>query len=170
MWSINDREPPYDWRNQPEFRGQFEKTGRDGRQTAGAAKSLEGSVAQTKSRQERFEESFIQLVEMVSHIDHRVDRLELARQSDDERWRRFAEANALLVQMIRNHEERLDSLAESDGRLRESDKRRDAKFAEMLETHRRTEERLDAFIVMLERYISEGRNGDGGGTKNNEER
>lgn len=35
--------------------------------------------------------------------------------------------------------------------------------AVMVETHRRTEEKLDAFIGVLERYISEGRNGKGGG-------
>lgn len=35
--------------------------------------------------------------------------------------------------------------------------------AVMAETHRHTEERLDAFIGVLERYISEGRNGKAGG-------
>lgn len=35
--------------------------------------------------------------------------------------------------------------------------------AAMLDTHRHTEERLGAFIGVLERYISEGRNGKGGG-------
>ncbi len=109
----------------------------------------------------KFEEmikTHVELMEMVGNVDHRVDRLESARVEDDDRWRRFAEANALLVQMIRNHEERLDMSVESDQRL-------DAKFEEMMETHRHTEQRLDAFITMLERYISEGRNGNGGGTK-----
>ncbi len=35
--------------------------------------------------------------------------------------------------------------------------------AVMAETHRHTEEKLDAFIDVLERYISEGRNGRGNG-------
>jgi hypothetical protein len=35
--------------------------------------------------------------------------------------------------------------------------------AVMADTHRHTEEKLDAFIGVLERYISEGRNGKGGG-------
>ena len=35
--------------------------------------------------------------------------------------------------------------------------------AAMLDAHKHTEERLDAFIGVLERYISEGRNGKGGG-------
>lgn len=35
--------------------------------------------------------------------------------------------------------------------------------AAMLDTHRHTEEKLDAFIGVLERYISEDRNGKGGG-------
>jgi hypothetical protein len=35
--------------------------------------------------------------------------------------------------------------------------------AVMLDTHRHTEERLDAFIGVLERYISEGRNGRSNG-------
>jgi 3-phenylpropionate/cinnamic acid dioxygenase small subunit len=34
--------------------------------------------------------------------------------------------------------------------------------AAMLDTHRHTEENLDAFIGVLERYISEDRNGKGG--------
>ncbi|HEY0376310.1 MAG TPA: hypothetical protein VGC87_05070 [Pyrinomonadaceae bacterium] len=34
-------------------------------------------------------------------------------------------------------------------------------LAAMLETHRHTEEKLDAFRGVLERYISEGRNGGG---------
>jgi uncharacterized coiled-coil protein SlyX len=35
--------------------------------------------------------------------------------------------------------------------------------AAMLETHKHTEEKLDAFIRVLERYISEGRNGNSDG-------
>jgi septal ring factor EnvC (AmiA/AmiB activator) len=35
--------------------------------------------------------------------------------------------------------------------------------AVMVDTHRHTEERLDAFIGVLERYISEGRNGKADG-------
>jgi 3-phenylpropionate/cinnamic acid dioxygenase small subunit len=35
--------------------------------------------------------------------------------------------------------------------------------AVMADTHRHTEEKLDAFIGVLERYISEGRNGRGSG-------
>jgi 3-phenylpropionate/cinnamic acid dioxygenase small subunit len=35
--------------------------------------------------------------------------------------------------------------------------------AVMADTHRHTEEKLDAFIGVLERYISEGRNGKGHG-------
>jgi uncharacterized coiled-coil protein SlyX len=35
--------------------------------------------------------------------------------------------------------------------------------AVMADTHRHTEEKLDAFIGVLERYISEGRNGKGNG-------
>jgi cupin superfamily acireductone dioxygenase involved in methionine salvage len=35
--------------------------------------------------------------------------------------------------------------------------------AAMLDAHKHTEERLDAFIGVLERYISEDRNGKGGG-------
>jgi hypothetical protein len=35
--------------------------------------------------------------------------------------------------------------------------------AVMADTHRHTEEKLDAFIGVLERYISEGRNGKSSG-------
>jgi hypothetical protein len=96
---------------------------------------------------------------MVRKIDPQVDRLKLAREDDDERARRFAEADAWLVRRVRDYEEHLDVSFDSDERLRESDERLNTKFEEMLETHRHTEERLDAFIAVLERYISEGRNG-----------
>jgi 3-phenylpropionate/cinnamic acid dioxygenase small subunit len=36
-------------------------------------------------------------------------------------------------------------------------------IAVLADTHRHTEERLDAFMGVLERYISEGRNGKGNG-------
>jgi septal ring factor EnvC (AmiA/AmiB activator) len=36
-------------------------------------------------------------------------------------------------------------------------------LAAMLDAHNHTEQRLDAFIGVLERYISEGKNGKGGG-------
>jgi len=115
-------------------------------------------VGQVVSRQQRLEDSFIQLVEMVSNIDHRVDGVEALRASDQERSLRLEEVTALLVQMVRNHDDRLDSHEDRLDTLRET-------MEEMIETHRRTDERLDAFINVLERYISEGRNGNGGSPK-----
>ncbi len=129
----------------------------DERLGAGIEEMRAEAAERTKRLDARFEEVIgmhVQLMERASNTDYRMERLESARAENDEHWRRFTEAHALLVQMIRNHDERLDLSVESDERL-------NAKFEEMLETHRHTEERLDAFITMLERYISEGRNGQG---------
>jgi hypothetical protein len=133
----------------------------DERLGAGIEEMRAEAAERTKRLDARFEEVFgmhVQLMERASNTDYRLDRLELARAENDEHWGRFTEAQALLVQMIRNHDERLDMSVESDERLT-------AKFAEMLDTHRHTEERLDAFITVLERYISEDRNGKDGNTK-----
>jgi len=127
----------------------------DKRFSAGIEEMRAEAVERDKRLDARFEamvEMHVQLMERASNTDYRMERLESAQAENDEHWRRFTEAHALLVQMIRNHDERLDLSVESDERL-------NAKFEEMLETHRHTEERLDAFIAVLERYISEGRNG-----------
>lgn len=125
---------------------------------------LEGSVEQTNSGQRQLNKSFVELAEMVSNIDHRVDVVEFRQLNDQERARRLEELCLLLYQMIRNHDERIDRQEERVDTLKLSEERVNTKFEELMETHKHTEERLDAFIYMLERYISEGRNHDGNGS------
>jgi hypothetical protein len=49
------------------------------------------------------------------------------------------------------------------GRLAEAQARTDAKFQEMTQAQTEMAERLNAFIVVVERYISERSSGNGSG-------
>ena len=48
-------------------------------------------------------------------------------------------------------------LAEGQERLAEGEARADARLAELADSQKRTDERLNAFIVLVERYITNGR-------------
>ena len=56
-------------------------------------------------------------------------------------------------------EERVTSLETDMAHMARTQAHVNEVLAVMLETHRHMEQRLDAFIGVLERYISEGRNG-----------
>ncbi|HEX8845855.1 MAG TPA: hypothetical protein VF791_14475 [Pyrinomonadaceae bacterium] len=56
-------------------------------------------------------------------------------------------------------ENAMSELAEAQARVSMSQEHMDKAVAAMTETKTRIGERLDAFISVLERYISEGRNG-----------
>lgn len=60
-------------------------------------------------------------------------------------------------------EERVSRLETNMSEMARAQTHMNEVVAAMLDTHRHTEEKLDAFIGVLERYISEDRNGKGGG-------
>jgi|ERR1044071_639964 acyl transferase domain-containing protein len=54
-------------------------------------------------------------------------------------------------------------MAQTQAQMMQAQAHMNEVVAVMAETHRHTEEKLDAFIGVLERYISEDRNGKGNG-------
>jgi hypothetical protein len=56
-------------------------------------------------------------------------------------------------------ENRMSELAEAQARMSRAQEHMNEVVAVMAEAQTRTDERLDTFIDVLERYISEGRNG-----------
>ncbi|MGB9179230.1 MAG: hypothetical protein WCB68_08275, partial [Pyrinomonadaceae bacterium] len=56
-------------------------------------------------------------------------------------------------------EARMSELAEAQSRMTRAQEHMNEVVAVMAEAQTRTDERLDTFIGVLERYISEGRNG-----------
>jgi hypothetical protein len=103
-------------------------------------------------------------------VGERVSRLET---NMADMARAHAEMNEAITVMGRAHAEMNEAItvigraqAETDEAvtdMRRSQTHLNEVVAVMLDTHRHTEERLDAFIGVLERYISEGRNGKAGG-------
>jgi predicted nucleic acid-binding Zn-ribbon protein len=69
----------------------------------------------------------------------------------------LTEAHAAGEKRISRLESALVTVA---GMIGESNKRTDARIAEINEKHAETNERLDHFIYVLEKYISEKRNGN----------
>lgn len=89
-------------------------------------------------------------------VDERVSRLET-------NMAEMAQAQTQLVQAQAQLTQEQAQTAREQAQLARTQTHMNEVVAAMLETHRHTEERLDAFIGVLERYISEGRNGQSGG-------
>lgn len=82
------------------------------------------------------------------------EELEKAMQFILEQQAQFAANQQQLGERVTRLETNMAEMAQAQTHMSEV-------IAVMADTHRHTEEKLDAFIGVLERYISEGRNGNG---------
>jgi methyl-accepting chemotaxis protein len=85
-------------------------------------------------------------------LDERVTRLETHVTT-------IAQALAVATQQIADNARQIADNAQRIADLTRQQAHMNEVVAAMYDTHRQTEEKLDAFIGVLERYISEGRNG-----------
>jgi hypothetical protein len=89
-------------------------------------------------------------------VDERVSRLETNMAMIAQAQSQTAQAQTQISQV-------LAQVAQEQAKMMRAQTHMNEVVAAMLETHRHTEERLDAFIGVLERYISEDRNGKANG-------
>jgi multidrug resistance efflux pump len=81
----------------------------------------------------------------------------------DERGSRLETNMAEIAQAQAQTAQAQAQMSQEQARMARAQTHMNEVVAVMVETHRHTEERLDAFIGVLERYISEDRNGKSNG-------
>jgi acyl transferase domain-containing protein len=75
----------------------------------------------------------------------------------------FASNQQQISERVSRLETNMSEMARAQAQMAQAQTHMNEVVAVMADTHRLTEEKLDAFIGVLERYISEGRNGKGNG-------
>ena len=80
-----------------------------------------------------------------------------------EQQAQFAANQQQLDERVTRLETNMAEIAQAQAEMARSQTHMNEVVAVMIDTHRHTEEKLDAFIGVLERYISEGRNGKADG-------
>jgi hypothetical protein len=102
-------------------------------------------IHQISTRVINLEDAFVKLVQLTVSMDERMDTLLEAQANSEARIAALADAQIRTEQAQIKTEQALTRLAESQART-------DEKLAE-------TDERLNSLITVVERIISEGRNG-----------
>ncbi len=110
---------------------------------------LEKTMQFILERQAQFAADQQQAVERASRLEANMA---ANQQQVDERVTRLETNMAEMARSQAAMKEAIAAVGRSQAHLNEV-------VATMLDTHKHTEEKLDAFIGVLERYISEGRNG-----------
>jgi acyl transferase domain-containing protein len=80
-----------------------------------------------------------------------------------EQQAQFAANQQQISERVSRLEANMADMAQAQAEMARAQTHMNEVVAVMADTHRHTEEKLDAFIGVLERYISEGRNGKGKG-------
>ena len=97
--------------------------------------------------------------EVGSSLSQKIEALAEFQAHSETRLSRVEESFILLVQMAKITDERLDSLTESQARLGNKVEELAEMQKSLTESQKNTDEGLNTLIQVVERYISEGRNG-----------
>lgn len=103
------------------------------------------------------------IVEQQAQASAKIDALTEAQKGADERWNerwtRTEEGIRALLSIAEIHEREIASLGEKIAAVSENGRATDKRIAEVSENGRATDERLNTLINVVERQISERRNG-----------
>jgi len=97
------------------------------------------------------------IVEQQAQFAVNLQKLEEMQVRAAERTGELEGAIVAIVNLVGKLAEGQERLAEGQERMAEGQARADARLAELAESQKRTDERLNAFIVVVERYITNGR-------------
>lgn len=105
---------------------------------------------------EEFEKKMEFIIEHQAQFSADIERLkELHAQAEI----RMARTENIIVRLYQDTSAKFNALADSQMRLVEAQAQTDVRFNALIETQAQTDERLNTLINVVERYISEGRNG-----------
>lgn len=108
---------------------------------------------------EEMQKAMAFIVEQQAQASAKIDALADAQKGADERWTRTEEGIRALLSIAQIHEREIESLGEKIAAVSENGRATDERIAALSENGRATDERLNALINVVERQISEGRNG-----------
>lgn len=97
------------------------------------------------------------IVEQQAKFAVNIQKLEEAQARAELRTGELEGAMVAVVNLVGQLAEGQERLTEGHERLTEGQSRADARLAELAEAQKRTDERLNAFILVVERYITNGR-------------
>ena len=92
----------------------------------------------------------------IDALGENVGALALAQKTAEERWTRTEEGIRALLSIAEIHEREIANLGQT---MNDNSRQTDERIAALSENGRATDERLNALINVVERQISEGRNG-----------
>ena len=99
------------------------------------------------------------ILEQQAQLTSKVDALVGIQAHSETRLSRVEESFVLLVQMAKITDERLDTLTDKVSVLTDKVSVLTDNVEALAEAQRHTDERLNALITVVDRYISDGRNG-----------
>jgi sorbitol-specific phosphotransferase system component IIBC len=108
-----------------------------------------------------------QFVANQQQVSERVSRLETNMEVMAQAQAEMAQAQAETARSLAQLTKSQAQLAQEQARMAQTQNHMNEVVAALYEAQRHTEEKLDAFIGVLERYISEDRNGKGNGSRTN---
>ncbi len=92
----------------------------------------------------------------IDALGEKVEALADVQKGADERWTRTEEGIRALLSIAEIHEREIANLGQT---MNDNSRKTDERIAALSENGRATDERLNALINVVERQISEGRNG-----------
>lgn len=122
---------------------------------------LERAMQFILEQQAQFAANQQQAGERVARLETSMAEMARAQQQTGERMSLLETSMVGMAQAQQQTGERVARLETNMAEMARAQTHMNEVIAVMVETHRHTEEKLDAFIGVLERYISEGRNGKG---------
>lgn len=108
---------------------------------------------------EEMQKAMAFIVEQQAQASAKIDALADAHKAAEERWTRTEEGIRALLSIAQIHEREIESLGQTIAAVSDNSRKTDERIAALSENGRATDERLNALINVVERQISEGRDG-----------
>jgi hypothetical protein len=108
---------------------------------------------------DEMQKSMAFIVDQQAQASAKIDALADAQKTAEERWTRTEEGIRALLSIAEIHEREIASLGQSVAAVSDNSRKTDERIAALSENGRATDERLNRLINVVERQLSEGRNG-----------